>query len=85
MSRKRKEGLKSVLCEDARGLCEKDTTNLEFLCSEKLVESLREAKETFKVSKSMVKDNSSTPSFNKRLYALGCSRTPTRKLCALFY
>ena len=67
MSRKRKERLKSVLCEDARGLCDKDTTNLEFLFSEKLVESLREAKETFKVSRSMVKDNSSTPSFNKML------------------
>ena len=67
MSRKRKERLKSVLCEDARGLCEKDTTNLEFLLSEKLVESLREAKESFKVSKVMVKDNSSTPRFNKRL------------------
>lgn len=37
--------------KDVQGLCEKDTTNSEFLFAENLVESTSEAKETSKMSK----------------------------------
>ena len=50
-------------------ICEKDTTNSEFLFGENLVESMKHAKETSKMSKSSVKDNSSSARLNKRPYS----------------
>lgn len=64
MSEGDKKLLKLVLYVDARRPCEKDTMNSEFLFGENLVESMSVAKETFKISKSILIDSSSKSGFN---------------------
>ena len=64
MSEGDKKLLKLVLYVDLRRPCEKDTMNLEFLFGENLVESMSVAKETFKISKSILIDSSSKSGFN---------------------
>ena len=54
MSNERKERLKPVLNEDIRSLCDKDTTSSEYLFGEILVESMREAKENYRISNSLI-------------------------------
>ena len=64
MSEGDKKLLKLVLYVDVRRPCEKDTMNSEFLFRENLVESMSVAKETFKISKSILIDSSSKSGFN---------------------
>ena len=52
------KGLKPVLNEDIRGLCNKDTTSSEYLFGENLVESMREAKENYRISDSIINTTS---------------------------
>ena len=59
ISNERKERLKPVLNEDIRGLCDKDTTSSEYLFGENLVESMREAKENYRISNSIINTTSS--------------------------
>ena len=64
MSEGDKKLLKLVLYVDVRRPCETDTMNSEFLFGENLVESMSVAKETFKISKSILIDSSSKSGFN---------------------
>ena len=64
MSEGDKKLLKLVLYVDVRRPCEKDTMNSKFLFGENLVESMSVAKETFKISKSILIDSSSKSGFN---------------------
>ena len=59
ISNERKQRLKPVLNEDIRGLCDKDTTSSEYLFGENLVESVREAKENYRISNSIINTTSS--------------------------
>ena len=59
MSNEQKESLKPVLNEDIRGLCHKDTTSSEYLFGEHVVESMRETKENYRISSSMINTTSS--------------------------
>ena len=54
ISAKRKERLKPVLNEDIRTLCEKETSDSKYLFGENLLESMKEAKESFRISNSLV-------------------------------
>ena len=54
ISNEQKERLKPVLNEDIRDHCDKDTTSLEYLFGENLVESMREAKEYYRISNSII-------------------------------
>ena len=64
MSEGDKKLLKLVLYVDVRRPCEKGTMNSEFLFGENLVESMSVAKETLKISKSILIDSSSKSGFN---------------------
>ena len=59
ISNEQKERLKPVLNEDFRGLCDKETTSSEYLFGENLVESMREAKENYRISDSIINTTSS--------------------------
>ena len=59
ISNERKECLKPVLNEDIRGLCDKDTTLSEYLFGENLVKSMRETKENYRISNSIINTTSS--------------------------
>ena len=59
ISNERKERSKPVLNEDIRGLCNKDTTSSEYLFGENLVESMREAKDKYRISNSLINTTSS--------------------------
>ena len=59
ISNERKERLKPVLNKDIRGLCDKDTTSSEYLFGENLVESMRETKENYRISNSIINTTSS--------------------------
>ena len=59
ISNKQKECLKPVLNEEFRGLCDKETTSSEYLFGENLVESIRETKENYRVSDSIINTTSS--------------------------
>ena len=59
ISNERKECLKPVVNEDIRGLCNKDTTSSEYLFGENLVESMREVKENYRISNSIINTISS--------------------------
>ena len=59
ISNERKECLKPVLNQNIRGLCDKDTTSSEYLFGENLVESVREAKENYRISNSIINTTSS--------------------------
>ena len=54
-----REYLKPVLNEDIRGLYDKDTTSSEYLFGKNLVESMREAKENYRISNSIINTTSS--------------------------
>ena len=58
-----KERLKPVLNKDIRTLCDKETSDSKHLFEENLLESIKEAKESFKISNSLV--NNSTTKFQK--------------------
>ena len=59
ISNERKERLKPVLKDDIRDLCNKDTTSSEYLFGENLVESMRQAKENYRISNSIINTTSS--------------------------
>ena len=59
MSNEQKESLNPVLNEDIRGLCHKDITSSEYFFGEHVVESMREAKENYRISSSMINTTSS--------------------------
>ena len=49
-----KERLKPVLNEDIRTLCDKETSDSKYLFGENLLESMKKAKESFRISNSLV-------------------------------
>ena len=57
ISAERKECLKPVLNEDIRTLCDKETSDLKCLFGENLLESMKEAKESFRMSNNLVKNS----------------------------
>ena len=59
ISNEQREYLKPVLNEDIRGLYDKDTTSSEYLFGKNLVESMREAKENYRISYSIINTTSS--------------------------
>ena len=65
----RKERLKSVLNKDIRTLCENKTSDSEYLFGENLLEIIKKAKESFRISNSLV--NNSTTEFQKVSYQSG--------------
>ena len=69
----RKERLKPVLNEDIRTLCDKETSDLKYLFGENLLESMKEAKESFRISNGPV--NNSTTKFQKVSYQSGSKRS----------
>ena len=69
ISAERKERLKPVLNEDIRTLCDKETSDSKYLFGENLLESMKEAKESFRISNSLV--NKSTTKFQKVSYQSG--------------
>ena len=54
ISAERKERLKPVLNEDIRTLCDKETSDSKYLFGENLLESMKEAKESFRISNSLL-------------------------------
>ena len=66
ISAERKERLHSVLNEDIRTLCEKETSDSKFIFGENLLQSMKEAKESFRISNSLV--NNSTSKLQKVRY-----------------
>ena len=58
ISNEQKKRLKPVLNEDFRGLCDKETTSSEYLFGENLVESMREAKENYRISNAVINTTS---------------------------
>ena len=73
ISAERKECLKPVLNEDIRTLCDKETSDLKYLFGENLLESMKEAKESFRISNILV--NNSTNKFKKVSYQSGSKRS----------
>ena len=53
ISVERKEGLNPVLNEDIRNLCDKETSDSKYIFGENLLESMKEAKESFRISNSL--------------------------------
>ena len=49
ISSEHKECLKSVLNEDIKTLCDKETSDSKYLSGENLLESMKEAKESFRI------------------------------------
>ena len=62
----RKERLNPVLNEGIRTLCDKETSDSKYLFRESLLKSMKEAKESFRISNSLV--NNSTTKFQKVSY-----------------
>ena len=71
ISTERKERLNPVLNEDIRTLCDKESSDTKYLFEDNLLESMKEAKESFRISNSLVK-NSATK-FQKVSYQ-SCSK-----------
>ena len=67
------ERLKPVLNEDIRTLCDKETSDAKYLFGENLLKSMKEAKESFRISNSLV-SNSATK-FQKVSYQSGSKRS----------
>ena len=63
ISAEHKERLKPVFNEDIRTLCDKETSDSKYLFGENLLESMKEAKESFRISNSIV--NTLLPNFKK--------------------
>ena len=59
ISAERKERLKPVLNEGIRTLCDKETSYSKYIFGENLLESMKEAKESFRVSNSLVSNSAS--------------------------
>ena len=72
ISAERKELLKPVLNEDIRTLCDKETSDSKYLFGENLLESMKEAKEFFRISNCLV--NNSMTKFQKVSYKSGSKR-----------
>ena len=68
-----KERLKPVLNEDIRTLCDKETLDSKYLFGENLLESMKEAKESFRISNSLV--NNYIPKLQKVSYQSGSKRS----------
>ena len=66
ISAERKERLKPVLNEDIRTLCDKETSDSKYLFGENLLESMKEPKESFRISNSLA--NNYTPKLQKVSY-----------------
>ena len=73
ISAERKERLKPVLNEDIRTLCDKETSDSKYLFGENLLESMKEAKKSFRISNSLV--NNSTSNLQKVSYQSGSKRS----------
>ena len=69
ISAERKERLKPVLNEDIRTLCDKETSDSKYLFGENLLESMKEAKKSFRISNNLA--NNSTTKFQKFTYQSG--------------
>ena len=73
ISAERKERLKPVLNEGIRTLCDKKTSDSKYLFGENLLESMKEAKESFRILNSLA--NKSTTKFQKVTYQSGSKRS----------
>ena len=73
ISAERKERLKPVLNEDIKTLCDKETSDSKYLFGENLLESMKEAKESFRISNSLV--NNYTSKLQKDSYQSGSKRS----------
>ena len=73
ISAERKEHLKPILNKDIRTLCDKETSDSKYLFGENLLESMKEAKEYFRISNCLV--NNSTTKFQKVSYQSGSKRS----------
>ena len=73
ISAERKERLKPVLNEDMRTLCDKKTSDSKYIFGENLLESVKEAKESFRIPNSLVINY--TPKFQKVSYQSGSKRS----------
>ena len=69
----RKERLKPVLNEDIRTLCDKETSDSKYIFGENLLETMKEAKESFRISNSLA--NNSTTKSQKVSYQSGSKRS----------
>ena len=68
-----KERLKPVLNEDIKTLRDKETSDSKYLFGENLLENMEEAKESFRISNTLV--NNSTAKFQKVSYQSGFKRS----------
>ena len=73
ISAERKERLKPVLKGDIRTLSNSETSHSKYLFGGNLLESIKEAKESFRISNSLV--NNSTTKFQKVSYQSGSKRS----------
>ena len=73
ISAERKERLKPILNKGIRTLCDKETSDSKYLFGENLLESMKEAKEYFRISNCLV--NNSTTKFQKVSYQSGSKRS----------
>ena len=73
ISAERKERLNPVLNEDIRRLCDKETSDSKYLLGENLLESMKEAKESFRILNS--RGSNSTTKFQKVSYRSGSERS----------
>ena len=73
ISTERKERLKPVLNEDITTLCNKETSDSKYLFGENLLENMKEAKESFRISNSLL--NNCTTKFQKVSYLSGSRRS----------
>ena len=73
ISTERKERLKPVLNDNIRTLCDKETSDSKYFLGENLLEIMKEAKESFRISNSLV--NNYTPKFQKVSYQSGSKRS----------
>ena len=73
ISAERKERLNPILNEDIRTLCDKEALDSKYLLGENLLESMKEAKESFRILNS--RGSNSTTKFQKVSYRSGCKRS----------
>ena len=71
ISAERKQRIKPVLNEDI--ICDKETSDSKYLCGENLLESIKEAKESFRISNNL--GNNSTSKLQKVSYQSGSKRS----------
>ena len=73
ISTENKDRLKPVLNGDNKTLCDKETSDSEYLFGENLLKSMKEARESFRISNSLV--NNSTSKLQKVSYQSGSKRS----------